>query len=70
MLEGFNLYYATEIRGLLCTCVYTYRQKYKIDKSRNIPLKEEMNVLGLKDSDIFQIQMVWYDPNKDDKRKK
>ncbi|MGR9632802.1 hypothetical protein ACU82A_00640 [Bacillus cereus] len=27
------------------------------------------NVLGLKDSDIFQIQMVWYDPNKEDKKK-
>ncbi len=25
--------------------------------------------LGLKDSDIFQIQMVWYDPNKEDKKK-
>jgi hypothetical protein len=31
--------------------------------------KKHMNVLGLKDSDIFQIQMVWYDPNKDDKKK-
>lgn len=27
------------------------------------------NVLGLNDSDIFQIQMVWYDPNKEDKKK-
>ncbi len=31
-------------------------------------LKEDMNVLGLKDSDIFQIQIVWYDPNKEDKK--
>ncbi|EOQ22662.1 hypothetical protein KQ1_05662 [Bacillus cereus BAG3O-1] len=26
-----------------------------------------MNVLGLKNSDIFQIQMIGYDPNKEDK---
>ncbi|WP_441293606.1 hypothetical protein [Bacillus cereus] len=26
------------------------------------------NVLGLKDSDIFQIQMVWYDPNQEVKK--
>ncbi|WP_429789132.1 hypothetical protein [Bacillus wiedmannii] len=26
-------------------------------------------VLGLKDSDIFQIQMIEYDPNKEDKKK-
>jgi len=31
-------------------------------------LKEEMNVLGFKGSDIFQIQMIWYDPNKDNKK--
>lgn len=40
--------------------VYTLRDKstksIKIKTSRS--LKEEMNVLGLKDSDIFQIQMV------------
>ena len=50
--------------------MYTLRDKstksIKIEPWRS--LKEEMNVLGLKDSDIFQIQMVWYDPNKDDKR--
>ncbi|MGR6010386.1 hypothetical protein ACT7CZ_31250 [Bacillus cereus] len=50
--------------------VYTLRDKstksIKIEPWRS--LKEEMNVLGLKDSDIFQIQMVWYDPNKEDKR--
>lgn len=47
--------------------VYTLRDKstksIKIKTSRS--LKEEMNVLGLKDSDIFQIQMVWYDPNQE-----
>jgi hypothetical protein len=51
--------------------VYTLRDKstksIKIEPWRS--LKEEMNVLGLKDSDIFQIQMVWYDPNKEDKKK-
>lgn len=40
--------------------VYTLRDKstksIKIEPWRS--LKEEMNVLGLKDSDIFQIQMV------------
>ena len=50
--------------------MYTLRDKstksIKIEPWRS--LKEEMNVLGLKDSDIFQIQMVWYDPNKEDKR--
>ncbi|MGR5963212.1 hypothetical protein ACT7DN_30840 [Bacillus paranthracis] len=50
--------------------VYTLRDKstksIKIEPWRS--LKEEMNVLGLKDSDIFQIQMVWYDPNKEDKK--
>ncbi|WP_088349425.1 hypothetical protein [Bacillus cereus] len=50
--------------------VYTLRDKsiksIKIKPSRS--LKEEMNVLGLTDSDIFQIQMVWYDPNKVDKK--
>ncbi|MFB5583451.1 hypothetical protein ACE41D_20255 [Bacillus albus] len=30
-------------------------------------LKEEMNVLGLKNCDMFQIQMLGYDPNKEDK---
>ncbi|MDA1909477.1 hypothetical protein PDK24_27195 [Bacillus cereus] len=51
--------------------VYTLRDKstksIKIKPSRS--LKEEMNVLGLKDSDIFQIQMVWYNPNKEEKKK-
>jgi hypothetical protein len=51
--------------------VYTLRDKsiksIKIEPWRS--LKEEMNVLGLKDSDIFQIQMVWYDPNKEDKKR-
>ncbi|EEM80038.1 hypothetical protein [Bacillus thuringiensis] len=28
----------------------------------------DKNILDLKDSDIFQIQMVWYDPNKVDKK--
>lgn len=46
--------------------MYTLRDKstksIKIKPSRS--LKEEMNVLGLKDSDIFQIQMVWYDQTK------
>ncbi|MRC19124.1 hypothetical protein GH866_26520 [Bacillus thuringiensis] len=50
--------------------VYILRDKstksIKIKPSRS--LKEEMNVLGLTDSDIFQIQMVWYDPNKVDKK--
>lgn len=50
--------------------VYTLRDKstksIKIKPSRL--LKEEVNVLGLKDSDIFQIQMVWYDPNKVNKK--
>ncbi|WP_242260885.1 MULTISPECIES: hypothetical protein [unclassified Bacillus cereus group] len=50
--------------------VYTLRDKstksIKIKPARS--LKEEMNVLGLTDSDIFQIQMVWYDPNKVDKK--
>ncbi|MEC3268562.1 hypothetical protein P9133_29765 [Bacillus thuringiensis] len=51
--------------------VYTLRDKstrsIKIEAWRS--LKEEMLVLGLKDSDIFQIQMVGYDPNKEDKKK-
>ncbi|EEK47323.1 hypothetical protein bcere0002_56950 [Bacillus cereus ATCC 10876] len=32
-------------------------------------LKEEIRVLGLKDSDIFKIQRVWYDPNQEDTKK-
>ncbi|PEC99170.1 hypothetical protein [Bacillus cereus] len=48
--------------------VYTLRDKstksIKIEPSCS--LKQEMNVLGLKDTDIFQIQMVWYDPSKED----
>ncbi|MGH0803650.1 hypothetical protein ACQVTZ_27595 [Bacillus cereus] len=50
--------------------VYTLRDKstksIKIEPSCS--LNEEMKVLGLKDSDIFQIQMVWYDPNKEHKK--
>ncbi|WP_176520477.1 hypothetical protein [Bacillus cereus] len=45
--------------------VYTFRDKIVSWCS----LKEEMNVLGLKDSDIFKIQRVWYDPNKEDTKK-
>lgn len=49
--------------------MYTFRDK--ITKSIKIEawrlLKEEMNVLGLKNSDIFQIQMIGYNPNKEDK---
>jgi len=49
--------------------MYTFRGKstkaIKLEAGRS--LKEEMNVLGLKDSDIFQIQMVGYEPNKEDK---
>ncbi|MEC0038633.1 hypothetical protein P4L29_30450 [Bacillus cereus] len=50
--------------------VYTMRDKstktIKIEPSCS--LKQEMNVLDLMDSDIFQIQMVWYDPNQEDKK--
>ncbi len=50
--------------------VYTLRDKstksIKIEPSCS--LNEEMKVLGLTDSDIFQIQMVWYDPNKEHKK--
>lgn len=34
----------------------------KIESWRS--LREEMQVLGIKDSDIFQIQMIKIDPNK------
>ncbi|MGZ9772185.1 hypothetical protein ACXY7N_16255 [Bacillus toyonensis] len=51
--------------------VYVYIFRDKITKSIKIEpwrsLREEMNVLGLKNSDIFQIQMIGYDPNKEDK---
>jgi hypothetical protein len=64
------LYYEKE-KEAYYVHVYTLRDKstksIKIEPWRS--LKEEMNVLGLKDSDIFQIQMVWYDPNKEDKKK-
>ncbi|MFJ8219904.1 hypothetical protein [Bacillus cereus] len=57
--------------GVVQVHVYTLRDKstksIKIEPWRS--LKEEMLVLGLKDSDIFQIQMVWYDPKKDNKKK-
>lgn len=50
--------------------VYTLRDKstksIKIEPSCSV--NEEMKVLGLTDSDIFQIQMVWYDPNKEYKK--
>ncbi|MGQ3738651.1 hypothetical protein [Bacillus sp. FDAARGOS_1420] len=50
--------------------VYTLRDKstnsIKIEPSCS--LKEEMNVLGLTGSDIFQMQMIWYDPNKEAKK--
>lgn len=45
---------------------YTLRDKttksIKIEPWRS--LKEEMRVLGVKDSDIFQIQMIEIEPNK------
>lgn len=45
---------------------YTLRDRttksIKIEPWRS--LKEEMHVLGIKDSDIFQIQMIEIDPNK------
>ncbi|WP_176523948.1 hypothetical protein [Bacillus cereus] len=45
---------------------YTLRDRttksIKIEPWRS--LKDEMNVLGLKDSDIFQIQMKEINPNK------
>lgn len=45
---------------------YTLRDRttrsIKIESWRS--LKEEMQVLGIKDSDIFQIQMIKIDPNK------
>jgi len=51
--------------------VYTLKDKttksIKIETRRSF--KEEKNVLGITDSDIFQIQMVLYDPNKDNKQK-
>lgn len=51
--------------------VYTLRDKttksIKIETWRSF--KEEKNVLGITDSDIFQIQMILYDPNKENKQK-
>ncbi|MED2186122.1 MULTISPECIES: hypothetical protein [Bacillus cereus group] len=51
--------------------VHVYILRDKSTKSIKIEpwlsLKEEMNLLGLKDSNIFQIQMIGYDPNKEDK---
>jgi hypothetical protein len=45
---------------------YTLRDEttksIKIESWRS--LTEEMKVLGIKDSDIFQIQMIKIDPNK------
>lgn len=40
----------------------TTTKSIKIESWRS--LKEEMLVLGIKDSDIFQIQMIEIDPNK------
>lgn len=40
----------------------TTTKSIKIEPWRS--LKEEMRVLGIKDSDIFQIQMIKKDPNK------
>ncbi|MCC2326993.1 hypothetical protein [Bacillus wiedmannii] len=58
-------------KKLYYICVYKLKDKstksIKIEPWRS--LKEEMQVLGLKDSDIFQIQMIEYDPNKEDKKK-
>ncbi|WP_176527274.1 MULTISPECIES: hypothetical protein [Bacillus cereus group] len=45
--------------------VYIFRDKIESWCS----LKEEMKVLALKDSDIFKIQRVWYDPNQEDTKK-
>ncbi|MGE8057543.1 hypothetical protein ACQKOD_27450 [Bacillus mycoides] len=52
--------------------IYVYKLKDKSTKSIKIEpwrsFKEKMNVLGLKDSNIFQIQMVWYDPRNNKKK--
>ncbi|MEK4100128.1 MULTISPECIES: hypothetical protein [Bacillus] len=52
--------------------IYVYKLKDKSTKSIKIEpwrsFKEKMNVLGLKDSNIFQIQMVWYDPSNNKKK--
>lgn len=56
-IRGSYLYYEKE-KEAYYVHVYTLRDKstksIKIEPWRS--LKEEMNVLGLKDSDIFQIQ--------------
>lgn len=48
--------------------IYQYTLRDRTTKSIKIEswrsLKDEMNVLGIKDSDIFQIQMIEIDPNK------
>lgn len=53
--------------------IHVFTLKDKTTKSIKIEtwrsFKEEKNVLGITDSDIFQIQMILYDPNKDNKQK-
>ncbi|PGQ46920.1 hypothetical protein [Bacillus thuringiensis] len=51
--------------------VYTLRDKSKksIKIEPSCSLKEEMNVLGLKNCDIFKIKILWYAPNKEDTKK-
>ncbi|MCW9134318.1 hypothetical protein OF830_26395 [Bacillus paramycoides] len=46
---------------------YTLKDKTKKEPWRSF--KQEKNVLGITYSDIFQIQMVLYDPNKGNKQK-
>ncbi|WP_305927893.1 hypothetical protein [Bacillus mycoides] len=53
--------------------IHVYTLKDKTTKSIKIEpwrsFKQEKNVLGITDSDIFQIQMVLCDPNKGNKKK-
>ncbi|HFK1742574.1 hypothetical protein ACE41B_30595 [Bacillus cereus] len=48
--------------------IHEYTLRYRTTKSIKIEsrrsLKDEMIVLGIKDSDIFQIQMIKIDPAK------
>ncbi|WP_336992639.1 hypothetical protein [Bacillus toyonensis] len=48
--------------------IHEYTLRDRTTKSIKIepwrPLKDEMRVLGIKDSDIFQIQMKEINPNK------
>lgn len=69
-----DFYILNEIRGLsmrkneesyyihVYTLLDRTTRSIKIESWRS--LKDEMNVLGIKDSDIFQIQMLKIDPNK------